>query len=133
MNRPTSHEHDIVADCLEQRAANHDFDRAPIFYNALAGQLGFPPVDQYWHSHPLCGIFDLLDREDVASNRPLRTALVVSKERGLPGEGFFKTMALLRGHRKPATDLTQQTQLWTDELIRLLAHYQTPATNHPPK
>lgn len=123
-----SHEHEVVARFLEERAATCDFDHAPIFYNDLAAQLGFPPVDQYWLSHPLCGIFDLLDREDVAANCPLRTSLVVSKERGLPGEGFFKTMATLRGYRRPATDSVEQMRLWTDELQRLLAYYSEATT-----
>src|SRR5437763_8153561 len=83
---------------------------APIFYNDLASTLGFPPVDQFWTSHPLCRIFDDLDRDDVAHRRPIRTALVVSKERKLAGEGFYKTLALLRG-KSPATKRAPQTQL----------------------
>ena len=123
MNTPSSsHDHDTVARFLEQRATL-DFNRAPIFYNDLACKLDFPAVDQYWMSHPFCGIFDQLDREDVSAGRPLRTALVVSKDRGLPGDGFFKTMALLRGNTKPATKDTEQMRLWTEELQRLVAHY----------
>lgn len=118
-----SHEYDIVASFLEKRATL-DFNRAPIFYNDLASKLGFPPVDQYWVLHPFCGIFDQLDREDVSAGHPLRTALVISKERGLPGEGFFKTMSLLRGQKKPATKDTEQLRLWTEELQKLIAHYQ---------
>ena len=119
---------DNVATFLEHRATNLDFDRAPIFYNDLTLQLDLPPVDQYWMSHPLCKVFDLLDREDVGANRPLRTALVISKERNLPGEGFFKTMALLRNHRNPAKDSIAQMKLWADEVRRLLAYYSTSVT-----
>lgn len=122
-----SPEHDRVASFLEERATLHR-NHAPIFYNDLANKLGLPPVDQYWLSHPLCGIFEQLDREDVAQGHPLRTSLVVSKERGLPGEGFFKTMALLRSSGSPATAFVQQMQLWTDELDKLLAHYTQPNT-----
>ena len=120
----SSHDHDVVARFLEQRATL-DFDHAPIFYNDMASKLNFPAVDEYWSSHPFCGIFDAMDREDVSAGLPLRTALVVSKERGLPGEGFFKTMALLRKRSKPVTNDMEQRRLWIEELQRLIAHYQS--------
>jgi len=118
----TQHDRDAVANFLENRA-KLGRDRALIFYNELASNLGFPPVDQFWASHPLCRIFDELDREDVEQSRPIRTALVVSKHRGVPGEGFFKTLALLRGST-PANKLPQQRQLWSKELDRVVAYYQ---------
>ncbi len=124
----SSHDVDRVAAFLEARAKESHRDRAPIFYNQLATELDFPSVDQYWLSHPLCGIFETLDVQDVESGRPLRTALVVNKEFGLPGEGFFKTMARLRGARKPATDVVQRMTLWTEELDRLLKFYQHTTT-----
>ena len=121
MKSTSQHDKDVVAAFLEKRASLGR-DRGPIFYNDCASTLGFPPVDQFWASHPLCGIFDALDREDVALRRPIRTALVVSKERGLPGKGFYSTLALLRGS-SPATKLPQQMQLWSDELDKLVAYY----------
>jgi hypothetical protein len=122
----SQHDKDIVARFLEDRA-RLGRNRAPIFYNDLASTLDFPPVDQFWASHPLCRIFDDLDREDVAQRRPIRTALVVSKQRGLPGEGFYKTLALLRGS-SPATKLPQQMQLWSDELDKLVSYYSAQKT-----
>ena len=82
---------------LEERARQG----APIFYNDLAKPFGLPPVTEAWFSHPLCNVFATLDDADQAKGRPFRTALVVSRERGIPGEGFFKTLAELRGTPYP--------------------------------
>src|SRR5258708_3202027 len=65
-------------------------DSAPIFYNDLASQLSLPPVTDAWFAHPLCKIFGELDSQEARLGRPFRTALVISRERNMPGEGFFK-------------------------------------------
>lgn len=119
------HEIQLVANFLEGRAKTFTHDTAPISYGNLASELGFPKVDQNWLAHPFCGIFDALDMQDVEEKRPLRTALVYSLERNIPGEGFFKTIARLRGSNRPETDFLKQAQLWTQELNRLLDYYQS--------
>jgi hypothetical protein len=114
---------DVVARFLEQQAASNDRDHAPIFYNDLAATLDFPEVGEAWFAHPFCGIFDTLDIQDVDAGRPLRTALVVSKQYGVPGAGFFKTLLRLRPEVKQPKDDIQKSQLWSDELDRLLSYY----------
>jgi hypothetical protein len=110
-----------VARYLEQRA-RLPRNEAPIFYNDLAAQFGFRTVDEHWLSHPLCAIFAALDADDQAHNRPFRTALVVSRERGLPGDGFFRTLEQLRDLNPIRGDF-EQMRVWRDEFDRLLAYY----------
>jgi hypothetical protein len=120
---PSSHDLDVVARFLEHRATTTPRDRAPIFYSELASKLNFPEVGEAWFAHPFCGIFDTLDIQDADDGHPLRTALVVSKQFGVPGDGFFKTLLRLRPHVKPPKDDMQRIRLWSDELDRLLSHY----------
>src|ERR1035437_937133 len=69
----------------------------PITYGDVIAR--FPdlsPLTGAWLSHPLCGIFDELDVQDAAAKRPFRTAMVIAKERNMPGPGFFRTLSRLR-------------------------------------
>ncbi len=113
---------DAIARFLEQRA-RLPRGQAPIFYNDLATEFGFPNVDDRWYAHPFCNIFGALDEDDQAHNRPFRTALVVSRERGVPGEGFFKMIQQLRGLRRPIAGDFEQMRVWREEFDRLLEHY----------
>src|SRR5437773_511663 len=80
---------------LEERARKAGKE-AVIFYNDIAAHFAMPEVDERWQQHPLCKLFDVLDHEDARERRPFRTALVVSREKNMPGQGFFKTAASLR-------------------------------------
>lgn len=65
-----------------------------VYYGDLVGAFeDVPPLDGAWASHPLCQMFDELDREDAAMGRPFRTAIVVSRKENLPGKGFFDAYA----------------------------------------
>lgn len=110
---------------LEQRARSGP-DMAPIFYNDLAQRFGLPPVTEAWLSHPLSELFGLLDHEDHAKNRPFRTALVVSREKGIPGDGFFKALNALRGTPYPIRDELKKIQIWKAEFDRLISFYADP-------
>ncbi|HYT89060.1 MAG TPA: hypothetical protein VEL76_10155, partial [Gemmataceae bacterium] len=61
-----------------------------------------PEFTQSWASHPLCKMFGDLDIEDAFHNRPFRTAIVVSKDNGVPGGGFFKMYV---EHRDPEAQI----------------------------
>jgi hypothetical protein len=67
----------------------------PIYYSELAQRAGLPPMDGAWLAHPLCSIFAQLDQQDYPA--PLRTSLVIGKETGQPGPGYFETLERLRG------------------------------------
>lgn len=65
-----------------------------LYYGDLVAEFeDLPPLNGAWSSHPLCQLFDELDREDAAMGRPFRTALVVSRKENLPGKGFFEAYA----------------------------------------
>ena len=104
---------------LETRAKLGD----PIFYNDLAKHFELPPVTAAWNMHPLCEIFDSLDYQDQAGGRPFRTALVISREKSIPGEGFFKTLSSLRGTPYPIRNAAQKFRLWKEEFDRLASYY----------
>ena len=76
----------------------HARQATPIFYNDLAKDFGLPPVGEFWSSHPFCDLFGSLDAQDYAQGRPFRTSLVVSRDKGIPGEG------LRQGVEPPARD-----------------------------
>lgn len=114
--------HKQVGAFLEERVRRLG-GSSPIFYGDLAAHLSLPPVTDAWFTHPLCGIFEQLDVEDAKLVRPFRTALVISRERNMPGEGFFKTFLRLHPHvRPPKTDLDKM-KLYVAELNRVLSHY----------
>ena len=110
---------DSVGVFLEERAKQGE----PIFYSELARRFNLPPVTAAWNTHPLCEVFGSLDYQDQASGKPFRTALVVSKEKGVPGEGFFKTLSTLRGTPYPIRNELQKLQLWKEEFDRLASYY----------
>jgi hypothetical protein len=67
-----------------------------VFYSQLVEEFGLPPIDGAWTGHPLERAFDALDQEDAKVGRPFRTSVVVAKESGMPGDGYFKSLAALR-------------------------------------
>ena len=103
-------------------------DDAPIFYGELAAHLSLPPVTDAWFTHPLCSIFEQLDIEDAKLGRPFRTALVISRERSMPGDGFFKTYLQLHPNVRPPKNDHDKMRLYLDELNGVIAHYKNPVS-----
>lgn len=68
-------------------------------YESVVNRFGLSPLDGAWNGHPLSRAFDSLDREDAEACRPFRTSMVISKERGMPGPGYFTSLAALKGIR----------------------------------
>jgi len=107
----------MLATDMENRASTE----AVISYNKLAREYGQPRVTpETFHSHPFCAAFALMDREDIAQKRPLRTALVYSEVLNRPGHGFFVMLAEARGQ---SITESRQADEWTDELKKLREHY----------
>lgn len=122
-----------VGSFLENRVRASGVD-AVIFYNELASYFDLPEIGEHWKQHPLCKIFEDIDNEDAKYNRPFRTVLVISRDKGRPGKGFYTTVSNLR---KPSprciTDLEKQ-ELFNKELQSLVKHYCTnKATKAAPK
>ena len=84
---------DKLAKYLEDRARR----RRTVYYSELVEQFGLPPLDGAWIGHPLERAFDALDREDAEKQRPFRTSMVISKEKNMPGDGYLKALAELKG------------------------------------
>jgi len=84
---------DKLARFLEDKAKR----KRTVYYSELVTQFGLPPLDGAWIGHPLERAFDKLDREDAGAHRPFRTSLVVSKEKNMPGDGYFKSLSELKG------------------------------------
>jgi hypothetical protein len=102
---------------LEQVAATGN----PITYSEVVQHFSdLPPLNGAWASHPLCHLFGELDRDDNRHGRPFRTAMVVSREKNIPGDGFFKTLAELRG---TAIIKADQEEVWVSELQKVISKY----------
>lgn len=121
--------HKEIGAFLEERVRQLG-GNAPVFYSDLAAHFGMPPVTEAWSAHPLCGILGQLDEEDARLRQPFRTTLVISKERNMPGDGFFKTYLGLNPHVRPPKTDNDKMNLFVTELNRVLSHY-APSSHSP--
>ncbi|HMO63742.1 MAG TPA: hypothetical protein PKC18_02355 [Lacipirellulaceae bacterium] len=96
---------------------------AVIFYNDLAAHFNLPEVDERWLQHPLCKLFEVLDHEDARKVSPFRTALVISKDKNMPGAGFFKVVPELRNPKPKLYTETEKMKFFIDELHALAKCY----------
>lgn len=86
-----------------------------ISYKDVVNYLQLPELDGNWNSHPLCKIFDQLDKEDTQLNRPFRTSIVIKKSINMPGPGFFDALRNYKGQPIPQNNEKRQL-LWYGEL-----------------
>lgn len=93
---------DIVRERI-LRLAMDGMSLRTIHYSELTDDLELPRSTGNWKNHPLCLIFDELDREDNLRKQPPVTALVVNERSGIPGPGFFDTYYRLSGFGKKCT------------------------------
>ncbi|MGA3350277.1 MAG: hypothetical protein ABSC33_14730 [Candidatus Sulfotelmatobacter sp.] len=92
---------------------------APIFYSDLVTHIrsiGFGPHDSAFHYL----LYEISVEEDAAG-RGMLSVLVVRKEDGMPGEGFWDLAKQLK------RDVSDRTQLWSDETKLVMSH----CHNHP--
>lgn len=104
-------------------------EKAFINYNDLASQFGLPPVDQYWLSHPLSMIFDVIDYEDHIKKRPLLTSLVINQNNS-PGDGYFKTAKKLGRFNGSLKCRSDKDQFFIDEFHRLVGYWKKVNSSH---
>lgn len=107
---------DKLARFLEDKARR----KRTIYYSELVEQFGLPALDGAWVGHPLERAFDTLDREDAAAGRPFRTSMVISKEKNMPGDGYFKSLFELKG--VSAKSEKQRLEAFSQELIAAMNH-----------
>lgn len=123
MTEPNPEVTEAIGRFLEQRALL-SAGQALVFYGDIVAMFGLPTLDGAWLSHPLCGIFGVLDLEDHRLNRPLRTALVVNRETRMPGNGFFETAQHLGRLEAHLSDEIACAIFWGRECERLLQYWQ---------
>jgi hypothetical protein len=102
---------------LEQLARR----RSTTTYGELAERFGFPPMEGTWAAHPLSQVFEFLDQEDAAASRPFRTSVVIRKDRNIPGDGYFESLARLKTKGIPAKSDKAKEKAWLDELKAVYA------------
>ncbi len=96
---------------LEATARNHDL----VNYGRLVEQFNLPPFDGAWSDHPLSTIFEELDQQDAAADRPFRTSVVVAVETNTPGSGYFEALERLKNIPDPGTPAARDA-VWAGEL-----------------
>jgi hypothetical protein len=78
--------------------------RTVIAYSELTAMLQTARV--HYHSHILARLLVDIGWEETEAGRPVLPALVVTRQSGMPGQGFFK-LAAERGY-----DISQPDQYW---------------------
>lgn len=89
--------------------------RGSTTYRDVTNHFGLPEFDGAWRNHPLCNIFEYLDKQDSQANRPFRTSAVISIANNRPGAGFFEALVRLRGIPAPRND-NERMEIWIEEL-----------------
>lgn len=84
-----------------------------VTYTEVAEEFHLGAIGGVWSAHPLCQIFDELDREDASASRPFRTSAVISLAKNQPGDGFFTA---LREYKKLQFNNAQKESVWITEL-----------------
>lgn len=88
--------------------------KGTILYSEVA-----PVVNLQARDLTLFQILDDVNRREHEADRPFLTAVVVRKEDGMPGQGFFK-LATQLGHHRDGDD---RTLYWMWELERVYAEW----------
>jgi hypothetical protein len=113
---------DKLARYLEDRAKR----KRTVYYSELVAHFGLPSLNGTWVGHPLRRAFEALDREDAEADRPFRTSMVISKEKNIPGDGYFKALADLKGIHTKSEE--QRLEAFSRELSSAMNHRWWPMT-----
>ncbi len=97
---------------LVQRAK----DKETITYSELARML--QTVHMHYHSHIFFRLLIELGNEEDAEGRPCLPALVVTKQTGIPGGGFFTGLALEYSENHNTLE-----EYWRSRLEEVFAYY----------
>ena len=88
-------------------------DKGLIFYSDLVKRIKSCALEPY--GEPLATMLGEISTDEDAAGRGLLTAVVVRKEDGRPGRGFFDKLARDRGRVFPDTD-SGRDRFWIEEL-----------------
>ena len=89
-------------------------------YGTVCDAFGLKPLNGVWSDHPLCLIFDEIDRLDAENNRPFKTSIVLTKNGGNVGGGFYE--ALLKYKNISCRKLDEKLAAWTNEIKGCFAY-----------
>ena len=90
--------------------------RALIFYSDLVRRIRRCDLEPY--GEPLAKMLGEISTDEDAADRGLLTAVVVRKEDGRPGRGFFDKLARDRGRVFPDSEAGRD-RFWVEELERV--------------
>lgn len=96
-------------------------DRSLIFYSDLVKRIRSCALEPY--GEPLAKMLGEISTDEDAAGRGLLTAVVVRKEDGRPGRGFFDKLARDRGRVFPDTE-SGRDRFWIEELERVYSSWQ---------
>lgn len=87
------------------------------YYSDIAPLLGIDIGNEYFGA--LVGrVLDRVNRREFAENRPLLSAVVVSKETGSPGRGYYGCAKDIRRHTGKSDEAA-----WLDELKSVYSYW----------
>lgn len=84
--------------------------KTTVFYEEIAGIAGLSLANDYERGQVLPDLLGAISREEDRNRRPMLSAVVVLKDEGIPGKGFFQ---LARDLGKQFSD---EEQFHSDEL-----------------
>jgi hypothetical protein len=88
-------------------------ERETVYYSEIAPVLGIDTGDPYFGVR-IGRILDEVNHAEHAAGRPLLSAVVIAKETGMPGEGFFTCARDLRRY-----SVRDDLAYWVEELQRV--------------
>lgn len=97
--------------------------KVTIGYKELTDWLGIDPQLRPWRAELLYHALDTINRNEHNAGRPLLSAVVIVRESGMPGDGFFRLAKDLTQFN-PAT--SSERDFWEQELRRLYDYWAPP-------
>ena len=92
-------------------------ERDTAYYSEIAPLIGIDTGDPYFGAR-VGRVLDEVNHSEQAAGRPLLSAVVIAKETGMPGEGFFTCARNLRRYAG-RDDLAY----WVEELRRVHTYW----------
>lgn len=93
-----------------------------VTYGELVRAFNLSPLGSKWHLHPLCKLFDEIDRADANNNRPFKTSIVVNNDTKV-GAGFFTAYVNYKEPKvNPILTESDKDKLWLEEVRAVHAY-----------
>ncbi|MDQ2654620.1 MAG: hypothetical protein M3Z20_16430 [Chloroflexota bacterium] len=113
MNTSSSPDGDEIPESLMERLRAVARAKELTYYSEVAPLLGIETGNEYFGAQ-VGHVLDKVNRREFAANRPLLSAVVVSKETMRPGSGYYGCARELRRYKGKNDD-----EEWLGELMRV--------------